>query len=48
MEKMKKGLVLFLLISVIVGCVGGISISADFGSGAEVIANGVRLIKTGL
>ena len=48
MEKMKKGLVLFLLISVIVGAVGGISVSADLGSGADVIANRVKLIKTGL
>ena len=46
--KMKKGLVLFLLISLIVGTIGGISISANIGSGAQVIANGVKLIKTGL
>ena len=45
---MKKGLVLFLLISVIVGTIGGISISANLGSGAQVIANNVKLIKTGL
>ena len=45
---MKKGLVLFLLISLIVGTIGGISISANIGSGAQVIANGVKLIKTGL
>lgn len=45
---MKKGLTLFLLISVIVGSIGGICISADFGSGADVIANDVKLIKTGL
>ena len=46
--KMKKGLVLFLLISLIIGTIGGISISANIGSGAQVIANGVKLIKTGL
>lgn len=46
--KMKKGLILFLLISLIVGTIGGISISANIGSGAQVIANGVKLIKTGL
>ena len=45
---MKKGLILFLLISLIVGTIGGISISANIGSGAQVIANGVKLIKTGL
>lgn len=45
---MKKGLVLFLLISVIVGTIGGISINANLGSGAQVIANNVKLIKTGL
>ena len=45
---MKKGLVLFLLISLIIGTIGGISISANIGSGAQVIANGVKLIKTGL
>ena len=45
---MKKGLSLFLLISVIVGCIGGITISASLGSGAEVIANGIKLIKTGI
>ena len=45
---MKKGLALFLLISVITACIGGVSISANFGSGAEVIANDVKLIKTGL
>ena len=45
---MKKGLALFLFISVIFACIGGVSISANFGSGAEVIANDVKLIKTGL
>ncbi len=45
---MKKALTLFLLIAVTVGCIGGISISASFGSGADVIASEVKLIKTGL
>ena len=45
---MKKGLLIFLLISIIVGVIGGISVSANLGSGAQVIANSVKLIKTGL
>ena len=45
---MKKWLSLFLLIAISVTFIGGISISAGFGSGAAVIANEVKLIKTGL
>lgn len=48
MEKMKKWLSLFLLIAISVTVIGGISISASFGSGAAVIAGEVKLIKTGL
>ena len=48
MEKMKKWLSLFLLIVISVTVIGGISISASFGSGAAVIAGEVKLIKTGL
>ena len=45
---MKKGLTIFLLIAITIGCIGGITTSASLGSGAEVIANGVKLVKTGL
>lgn len=45
---MKKWLSLFLLIAISVTFIGGISISAGFGSGASVIANDVKLIKTGI
>ena len=45
---MKKWLTTFLLIAICTTFIGGISISASFGSGAAVIANEVKLIKTGL
>ena len=45
---MKKALTLFLSIVIAVSCLGGVIGSAYFGSGADVIAKDVRLIKTGL
>jgi len=45
---MKKGLTLFLVIAISFACISGIAIGAEFGSGADVIANDVKLIKTGL
>ena len=47
---MKKIISTLLLISAIFSAVfcGGMSVSAFFGSGAEVIASDVNLIKTGL